>query len=451
MLNRFLFNFSIAAEAIRHNTLRAGLTSLGIVFGVASVIAMLAVGKGAEQEILEQMKLLGTNNVILKPISLQVEGKADDKIKQQKRFSPGLNLLDVQAIAATLPNVRSVSAEIVVETMMIRAGLKRSGKLVGVDSSYFGVSNFALAQGNGFGGMQAAGGVPVCVIGSGVKAKFFPTEEAIGGYIKCGTIWLKVIGVLRERRITEQSIQRLGIRDYNMDVYIPLETMLLRYRNRALVTARDIQKSAATFDEDEGEKKTDEDEGVRLERKNYHQLDRVIVQLYDPQYSPAAAEVLARMLQRRHNSVVDVEVTIPELLLQQERRTKMIFNIVLGAIASISLIVGGIGIMNIMLASILERIREIGVRRALGATQQDIVLQFLAEAVTISLVGGVAGILLGVAMSIAIEQVSGVVTIVSFAAALLAFAVSVAVGLLFGFLPARRAAQQDPVECLRYE
>jgi putative ABC transport system permease protein len=451
VLNRFLFNLSIAAEAIRHNTLRAGLTSLGIVFGVASVIAMLAVGKGAEQEILEQMKLLGTNNVILKPLPPQTEGKTDDKTKQQKRFSPGLSLLDVQAIAVSLPNVRSVSAEIVVETIMIRAGLKRSGKLVGVDSTYFGVSNFVLAQGNGFGGMQASGGVPVCVIGSGVKAKFFPTEEAIGKYIKCGTIWLKVIGILQERRITEQSIQRLGIRDYNMDVYIPLETMLLRYRNRALITARDIQKSAATFDEEETDKKSEEDESLRLERKNYHQLDRVIIQLNDPQYSPPAADVLARMLQRRHNTVVDVEVTIPELLLQQERRTKTIFNIVLGAIASISLIVGGIGIMNIMLASILERIREIGVRRALGATQQDIILQFLAEAVTISLAGGVVGIVLGVIMSIVIEQLSGVVTIVSFVSALLAFAVSVAVGLLFGFLPARRAAHQDPVECLRYE
>jgi putative ABC transport system permease protein len=293
----------------------------------------------------------------------------------------------------------------------------------------------------------------VCVIGSGVKAKFFPTEDAIGKQIKCGAVWLTVIGMLKERRISEQSIQRLGIRDYNMDVYIPLETMLLRYRNRGLVTARDIQKSAAAFDEDSGDpaKKEEEDESEARERKNYHQLDRIIVRLTDPQYSSPAADVLARMLERRHNTVVDVEITIPELLLKQEQRTKTIFNIVLGAIASISLIVGGIGIMNIMLASILERIREIGVRRALGATQQDIILQFLSEAVTISLAGGLIGIALGVVMSIAIEKASGIVTIISFAAALLAFGVSVAIGLIFGFLPARRAAQQDPVDCLRYE
>jgi putative ABC transport system permease protein len=165
----------------------------------------------------------------------------------------------------------------------------------------------------------------------------------------------------------------------------------------------------------------------------------------------AVAGVVQRMLQRRHNDVTDFEISVPELLLQQEQRTKTIFNIVLGAIASISLIVGGIGIMNIMLASILERIREIGVRRAMGATRRDVLAQFLSEAVMISLAGGVAGIVVGVILAMVIERAAHIHTIVSFLSVAVAFGVSVAVGLVFGIVPASKAAKQDPIDCLRYE
>jgi putative ABC transport system permease protein len=158
-----------------------------------------------------------------------------------------------------------------------------------------------------------------------------------------------------------------------------------------------------------------------------------------------------RMLQRRHNDVTDFEISVPELLLKQEQRTKTIFNIVLGAIASISLVVGGIGIMNIMLASILERIKEIGVRRAMGATQKDVLWQFLSEAVMISLAGGVAGIIVGGVLSYIIERAAHISTIVSPMSVAVAFGVSVAVGLVFGIVPAQRAAKQDPIVCLRYE
>ncbi len=171
----------------------------------------------------------------------------------------------------------------------------------------------------------------------------------------------------------------------------------------------------------------------------------------DSKVVPAVADVLQRMLTRRHNTVVDFEITIPELLLRQEQRTKTIFNVVLGAIASISLLVGGIGIMNIMLASVLERIREIGVRRAVGATQKDILFQFLSEAVLISLAGGVAGILVGIGLSVGIERLASIQTIVSSLSVVVAFAVSITVGIAFGIVPAYRAARQDPVVSLRYE
>ncbi|HEU5186419.1 MAG TPA: FtsX-like permease family protein, partial [Gemmatimonadaceae bacterium] len=194
-----------------------------------------------------------------------------------------------------------------------------------------------------------------------------------------------------------------------------------------------------------------QDAGKRAERANINQLDRVIVRVREASLVPAVAEVMQRMLERRHNQVVDFEIVIPQLLLEQERRTRTIFNIVLGAIASISLIVGGIGIMNIMLASVLERIREIGVRRAMGATQRDILAQFLSEAVLISVAGGVAGIILGFALSFGIEQFADISTIVSPLSVFVAFGVSFAVGLAFGAMPAWRAARQDPVLCLRYE
>jgi putative ABC transport system permease protein len=165
----------------------------------------------------------------------------------------------------------------------------------------------------------------------------------------------------------------------------------------------------------------------------------------------AVAGVVQRMLQRRHNDVTDFEISVPELLLQQEQRTKTIFNVVLGAIASISLIVGGIGIMNIMLASILERIKEIGVRRAMGATRKDVLVQFLSEAVMISLAGGITGIVVGVLLASAIERIAHIHTIVSPLSVAVAFGVSVAVGLAFGIMPASKAAEQDPIVCLRYE
>ena len=446
-----LFSLRTAIEAVGHNTLRASLTSLGILFGVASVIAMLAIGKGAEQEILEQMKLLGSNNVIITPLVEQKEEKAkDDGTKEPKKFSPGLTTLDARSILDIVPNVRTTSGEVVLQTLVTREGRRRSGKVVGVDTTYFDLLNLNVAEGKRFAPMQVADGLPVAIIGHGVKTRFFTTEEPIGKPIKVGNVWLTVIGVLEDRKLSDQTSQKLGIRDANMDVYVPLSTMLLRYRNRAQVTERDVQQASREVNDDPNAT-VNEDAEQRAERTNYHQLDRVIVRVDDASKVTGVAEVLRRMLTRRHNQVVDFEISVPELLLKQEQNTKRLFNVVLAAIAAISLIVGGIGIMNIMLASILERIREIGVRRAVGASQKDILAQFLSEAVLISLAGGVAGILVGGGLSLGIERIAKINTIVSFYSVFIAFGVSITVGVVFGFVPAWRAAKQDPVVCLRYE
>ena len=444
------FNIRSAAESVRHNTLRAALTSLGILFGVASVIAMLAIGKGAEQEILEQMRLLGTNNVVVTPLDEQKEEQAKDEgDKEQERYSPGLTFQDARSIRQVIPSVDAVSPEIVLNTLITREGRRRSGKLVGVDTTYFSLLNLGLSEGAMFNEEHMTSGAPVAIIGHGVRTRFFTTEEPLGRTVKVGDVWLTVVGVLENRVVADETAQRLGIRDHNMDVYVPLPTMLLRYRNRAQVTARDIQTAGqANFvvGDDAGV-----DEEVRAERTNYHQLDRIVVRVSEASLVPSVADVIRRMLTRRHNQVIDFEITVPELLLKQEQRTKTIFNVVLGAIASISLIVGGIGIMNIMLATVLERIREIGVRRAIGASQRDILTQFLSEAVMISLAGGVAGILVGGGLSLAIERIAGIRTIVSPVSVMVAFGVSLSVGLVFGIVPAWRAARQDPVACLRYE
>jgi putative ABC transport system permease protein len=446
-----LFSMRTAVEAVKHNKLRAGLTSLGILFGVASVIAMLAIGKGAEQEVLQQMRLLGSNNVVITPLVEQKEGPATDEDKREvKKFTPGLTYADAQAIGRVLPDVGATSAEIVLNTTFTREGRRRSGKVVGVDSSYFRLTNLVLQQGTWFRPLEIERGLPVAVIGQGVRTRFFTTENPVGKPLKVGDTWVTVVGVLADRHVTSDMAQHLGIRDANMDVYLPVRSVLLRYRNRALVTEQDVQEASreGNFVSNDQEP---ESEDQRAERTNNNQLDRIIVQVTSSELVSPTAAVLQKMLARRHNSVVDFEVAVPELLLQQERRTKTIFNIVLGAIASISLVVGGIGIMNIMLASVLERIREIGVRRAMGATQKDILFQFLSEAVLISVAGGVAGILVGFGISAGIERFAGINTIVSFVSVGVAFAVSISVGIAFGIMPAYRASLQDPVVCLRYE
>jgi putative ABC transport system permease protein len=452
LLGHLRFSAGTALEGLRHNRLRAALTSLGILFGVASVITMLAIGKGAEQEILQQMVLLGANNIMVTPLVQQTEGAAtdDQHEKDTKKFSPGLTYADAEAAARDIPSVEAVSAEIVFNTQVTREGRRRSAKVVGVDSSYFRLTNLSLERGDWFSPSQLASGAPVAIIGDGIRTRFFTTEEAIGRPIKVGDIWLTVIGVLTDRHVTQEAETRLGVRDANMDVYIPARTMLVRFRDRARVTGQEIE-AAASQANGNSDNDSNETEEQRAERTNRNQLDRIIVRVADATHMSAVTDVLRRMLERRHNGVVDFEIEVPELLLRQQQRTKTIFNVVLGAIASISLVVGGIGIMNIMLASVLERIREIGVRRALGATQRDVLMQFLSEAVMISVAGGIAGIVLGILLSAGIEHFAGIRTLVSFISIFVAFGVSFAVGVAFGIVPAYRAARQDPVECLRYE
>ena len=454
---KLLYNLDIALEAIQRNKLRALLTSLGIIFGVASVIAMLAIGSGAQQEVLSQMELLGTNNVIIQPTLEQTEGQLgqDNMEGESNKYSPGLTLHDIESIRELVPEVEYISPEIVFESNFIRKARMRSGKIVGVSEEYFNINSFDVVEGNNFNRSQIERAEPVCVIGYDVKTKFFPGENPIGKKIKVGNLWLTVVGVLQKKELSTENIERLGIRNYNLDIFAPVTTVLLRFKNRALVTKDDIDASGGggfgggrVFVFSGGSSPEDEEDASSV---NYHQLDKVIVRVSDSEYSVSIAEVLSRMLKRRHNGVVDYEIIVPEQLLQQEQRTKRIFNIVLSSIASISLIVGGIGIMNIMLASVVERYKEIGLRLAVGAQKKDIELQFLTESLALSVGGGLVGIFLGVVFSFAIEWTADIATIVSPFSIIISFGVALVIGVIFGYMPARRAAQQDPVHALRHE
>lgn len=441
MLHKLIYNFLIGLEALWQNILRAILTSLGIVFGVASVIAMLAIGRGAQEEIISQMDALGANNIIVNPIVEQEEGEVEDeqtKEDQPERFTPGLTLHDAMSLSH-LPHIQDVSPEIVLESMAMRNARKRSVKLVGVSNAHFLDPGFELLEGKTFQEDHQTFARPVCVIGYSVKTRFFPTEEPIGKQIKVGRHWLTVIGVMKPRNISRQVRNELGIRNYDQDIYTPIQTVLLRYSNRSLITRTALNRARRDND--------DEDEDAP--KKNYHQLDRLIVRVSDTRYMFNLADITHRMLKRRHNYVVDFEIIVPELLLKQKQETTNMLNLVLGAIASISLLVGGIGIMNIMLASVLERIREIGLRLALGATKRDIILQFMSEAVTISLTGGLLGIILGLGFSLGIEALAGIETVITSGSVLLSFVVAVSIGLIFGIYPAIQAARQDPVVSLR--
>ncbi|MGA2822424.1 MAG: ABC transporter permease [Bacteroidales bacterium] len=458
MFERYIYIFNIAWEAVFINKFRSMLTALGIIFGVAAVIAMMAIGRGAQKEILDQMRLVGVNNIVISSKtenkksseksdnSSQSQTKDNSDSKDTKKFSPGLTLQDAISIKQVIPTVDKVSPEVIYEVDVIRGGKKSTTKVTGITPDFFSVFNLDLMQGEMFNEEQLKNGKPVCIIGSTIKSHFFLKDNPIGKEIKCGPIWLTVIGILRNREVNQQALENLGISDYNNTIYIPIQTLLLRYKDRSIVNRNSLQNEQVIFFGMGSISFTNQPENT-----SRNQVDKIVVQVKESRMMNPTTEVLKRMMLRRHAGVEDVEIKVPELLLKQEERTRDIFNMVLGAIASISLLIGGIGIMNIMLASVLERIKEIGIRQAIGATKRDIIIQFLTEATMISITGGLIGIILGIVLSKLIMELTSIPTIVSPWSVVISFGVSATVGIVFGFMPARRASQQEPVASLRHE
>lgn len=444
IIKKYFHDIVIGVEAIFANKLKSMLTALGIIFGVAAVISMMAIGKGAEQEILEQIKMVGVNNIVITPSTIDASGESSaTEGNGNKKFSRGLTIQDVKAIQEIIPTVAEISPVITKNYSVIIDGRSKPVVLEGVFSSYFNLFNISIEEGKHFDDFQSSSGQPVCVIGNNVKNEFFKQQSPVGEKIKVGQIWLTVIGVIEQRDFTTSASDEMGISSSDNKVFIPAETFLMRFVNRSLIRADEIEKANSRRFGNNKEEEVSESDG-------YNQLNKIIVQVKETEQLAPTSNIITRMLLRRHSGLYDFEVTIPELLLKQEQQTRKIFNIVLGAIAGISLIVGGIGIMNIMLASVLERIREIGTRQAIGASRKDIVAQFLSESTLISIAGGFIGIILGVVLSKLVTAIFDIKTVVSFFSIFIAFGVSAAVGIIFGYLPAKQAAEKDPVESLRY-
>jgi putative ABC transport system permease protein len=443
-------NFSEAVRVIIANKVRTFLTALGIIFGVAAVITMLAIGNGAEKEILAQLELVGVNNIVITPIPDEKDSEnGAEEIEgatQAKRFSKGLDLLDAESIKKMVPSVKRVSPEIVLETYVIKKGRQNPVKLIGVSPEFFETSNIEIETGKNFSENQLEKAMPVCIIGKTIEKKLFTGESAIGKSIKVKDVWLEVIGVIEEKFISSNAKENLGIRDLNQDIYIPTKTFLVRYKDRKIISDEPLEMGGGMmiFGNQGGPKK-------RIPRGNYHQIDKLVVQVQESNQLNATADVLSRMLKRRHNDMLDFEISIPIQLLKQQQKTKQIFNIVLSIIAGISLLIGGIGIMNIMLASVLERTKEIGIIRAIGATREDVILQFLTESVLVSIGGGIIGIVLGILSAYILEAATGIETILSLSSILISFFVAVIIGLVFGIAPAKSAANKNPIEAIRHE
>lgn len=395
--------------------------------------------------------MVGVNNIVITPLpDIEDESENEDETTNSpsKRFSKGLDLLDVQNATKTIPSIKVVSPEIILDTYVINNGRQNSVKVIGVTPSFFEVANISIENGKLFSEYQLNNSLPVCIIGKKVEKKLFTGESALGKHIKVKDVWLQVVGVIEEKLISDKAQENLGIRDLNQDIYIPIKTFLVRYRDRKIIANKETSSESGNMiiatGGSNGPKR-------KMARGNYHQIDKLTVQVYKSNELKATAEVLSKLLKRRHNDVLDFEISIPIHLLKQQQKTKQIFNIVLSIIAGISLLIGGIGIMNIMLASVLERTKEIGIIRAIGATEEDVILQFLSESVLISVGGGIIGIIVGIMGAYGIEIVSGIETVLSLSSIVLSFIIAVAVGLIFGIFPAKSAARKKPIEALRTE
>ena len=406
---------SLSVQGLQSHKLRSFLTMLGIIFGVAAVIAMLSIGEGAKQEALEQIKLMGIDNVIVRDTG--VTGGDASAEEQRSNFSLGLDLEDAAAAAEVLPSVTAVAPQKEYALTASYGDQSVQTTVLATTPDYSRIYNFRPVSGAFITDMDIRDRAQVCVLGAGIKEDLFYYRDPVGQKIRLGDEWFTVVGVMERRAVSAGTSSDVVNRDVNRDVYVPISSAHSRFELPALAS----------------------------------QVDQLTLKVGDPARINETAVILNRMLVRRHNGVQDFRIIIPEELLRQSQETQRIFNIVMGAIAGISLLVGGIGIMNIMLATVLERTKEIGIRRAVGATRRDIMSQFLVESIFLSFLGGLIGIGLGFGLTKIISLYAQWSTIVSSFAVVLSFGVSAAVGIVFGAYPAAKAAKLDPIESLRYE
>ena len=394
--------------------LRSLLTMLGMIFGVGAVVAMLAITAGAQKEMMSFIDLLGVNNIIVEA----KEAVDRNELQTRRLISPGMSFRDYRAISENIQGLSAATPRKRFKPLkMLPKGTGEMPLLIGVEPAFLEINSLKLVEGRFFTDDDNERSAPVCVLGEGAKVNLLGYDSAVGKYVKINDIWLQVIGVLAPQATADSDEVEVG--DRNNMIISPLNTVMRRF-------------------EDNNSYLKDEIDGIYL--KVNQGVDSI-----------ETSKFVKAILGTTHKDAGDFNVIVPAGLLEQRKRTQFTFKVVMICIAGISLLVGGIGIMNIMLATVLERTREIGIRRAIGARQADIIRQFLMEAVLISIMGGLIGIAFGFSLALAIAKATGWQTVVTFTSIAVAFGVSVGIGLLFGIYPAVQAAKLDPIEAIRYE
>ena len=403
------------ASLLAHK-LRSLLTMLGMIFGVGAVVAMLSITAGAQQEMIRYIDLLGVNNIIVEAH----EAVDRDTLLAVRQLSPGLTFRDFRALQENTPNVDAMSPRKQFRpTSVLPKTDQELPVLIGVLPNYTQIYNVALLEGRFFTEEENLRSTPVCVLGERAKIGMLGYGSAVGKQVKIDDVWLQVIGVMAPQATAGAEVEGIQTADRNNLVVAPLNTVMRRF----------------------------EDNNSYLK----DEIDGIFIRVAGNADPIETSEVVRAILTATHNDAGDFSVVVPAGLLAQREQQQFLFEVVMICIAGISLLVGGIGIMNIMLATVLERTREIGIRRAIGARQRDIVRQFLIEAVLISIVGGLVGIATGFGGSVIIAAIAGWATVVTATSVIVAFGVSVTIGLLFGIYPAMQAARLDPIEAIRYE
>jgi putative ABC transport system permease protein len=407
-------NVRVALFGLLDHKFRSFLTMLGIIFGTASVIAMVSIGEGTKRQALAKYQDLGVSNIIIRDKDL-----TDTELEETRmKFSQGLSLEDTKTISEIVPGVVGVAPQAEAKLDAQFEDKSSKANVIGITPSIAQILSFSLDKGEFINTDHYERQLKVCILGASIAHDLYSYENPVGMDLKLGDQWFEVVGVMQTKALFTETVGELAARDLNNDVYIPLSTFNKRI-TKTNPLASEIKQAT-----------------VKLESSGQ------LVQ---------SASLIRSILNRRHYNNDDFSIIIPYELMEQEKKESRIYNLLLASIAAISLIVGGIGIMNIMLASVLERTSEIGIRRAIGGKKSDIMGQFVAEAIAMSITGGIIGVILGIVLSLGISLVTEVNTSLTLYSIFIAFGFSVLVGITFGYLPAKRAADLKPIESIRHE